>query len=88
MGQRTVLPDVHTDGVRRGDVGVRRPHASAGIPHVEEEEHGYRREAEDGEEGQSEDVGQEHELRRGQKTKNKKIIICLFFSPQSLHEEK
>lgn len=68
MGQLTVLPDVHTDGVRRGDVGLRRPHGSAGVPHVEEEENGYRREAEDGKEGQSEDVGQEHELRRGEKT--------------------
>ena len=65
VGQLTVLPDVHADGVRRGDVGVRRPHGGTGIPHVEEEENGYRREAEDGEEGQSEDVGQEHELRRG-----------------------
>lgn len=61
----TILPDIHTDGIRRGDVGVRRLHGSAGIPHVKEQEHGDRREAEDGKEGQSEDVGQEHELGRG-----------------------
>lgn len=67
----TVLPDVHADGVRRGDVGVGRPHRRAGVPHVEEEENGNRREAEDGQEGQEENVGQEHELcveqRRGKK---------------------
>lgn len=63
----TVLPDVHTDGVRRGDVGIRRPHGSTGIPHVEEEENGDCCEAEDGEEDQSEDVGQEHELKREKK---------------------
>lgn len=67
MRQLTVLPDIHTDGVRRGDVGVGRLHGSTGIPHVEEEQDRYRREAEDGEEGQSEDVGQEHELRRGER---------------------
>lgn len=58
----TVLPDVHADGVRGGDVGVGRPHGRAGVPHVEEEEHGDGREAEDGQEGQEEDVCQEHEL--------------------------
>lgn len=67
----TVLPDVHTDGVRRGDVGIRGSHGSAGGPHVEEEEHGYRREAEDCDEGQSEDVGQEHELRERAKVRGK-----------------
>lgn len=61
----TVLPDIHADGVRRGDVGVGRLHGCASIPHVEEEENGDRREAEDGQEGQGQDVGQEHELRRG-----------------------
>lgn len=71
MVQLTVLPDVHTDGVRRGDVGVRRPHGSAGSPHVEEEENGDPREAENGEEGQSEDVGQEHELRREERGEKK-----------------
>lgn len=63
----TVLPDVHADGVGRGDVGVGGLHGGAGGPHVEEEEDWYRREAEDGEEGQEEDVGQEHELRRAGK---------------------
>lgn len=58
----TILPNVHTDGVRRGDVGIRRPHGSTGIPHVEKEENWDRRKAKDGEEGQGEDVGQEHEL--------------------------
>lgn len=62
----TVLPDIHADGVRRGDVGVGRLHSCTSIPHVEEEENGDRREAEDGQEGQGQDVGQEHELRRGQ----------------------
>lgn len=60
----TVLPHIHTDGGRRRDVGVWRPHGSAGVPHVEEEENRDRREAEDGDEDQSEDVGQEHELWR------------------------
>lgn len=64
-GERTVLPDVHADGVRRRDVGVGRPHGGTGVPHVEEEENWDRSEAEDGEEGQEEDVGQEHELEKG-----------------------
>ena len=72
VGQLAVLPDVHADGVRQGDVGVWGPHGGAGIPHVEEEENGDRREAEDGEEGQGEDVGQEHELRRGENRLKKK----------------
>lgn len=71
-GRLTVLPDVHADGVGRGDVGVGRPHGGAGSPHVKEEEHGYRREAEDGEEGQEEDVGQEHELQKIGVRKEKK----------------
>lgn len=66
----TVLPDVHADGVRGGDVGVGRPHRRASVPHVEEEENGNRREAEDGQEGQEKNVCQEHELcvedRRGE----------------------
>lgn len=66
LGQLTVLPDVHADGVRRGDVGIRGPHGSAGVPHVEEKENGDRREAENGKEGQSQDIGQEYELRRRQ----------------------
>ena len=70
VGQRTVLPDVHTDGLRRGDVGFRRPHGRAGSPHVEEEENGNSRESENGEEGQEQDVGQEHELRRRNKTRD------------------
>lgn len=65
--QLTVLPDIHTDGVRRRDVGVRRFHGSAGIRHVKEEENRNRCEAEDGDESQSEDVGQEHELNRERK---------------------
>lgn len=64
MGQLTVLPDVHADGLRRGDVGVGRLHGGASVPHVEEEQDGYRREAKDGQEGQSQDVGQEHELKK------------------------
>lgn len=65
----TVLPDIHTDGVRRSDVSIGRFHGSTGIPHIKEEENRDRREAEDGKEGQEEDVGQEHELRRGDKWK-------------------
>lgn len=63
----TILPNVHTDGVRWGDVGIRRPHGSTSIPHVEKEENWDGREAEDGEEGQGEDVGQEHELENTRK---------------------
>lgn len=59
----TVLPDIYADGVWRGDVGTGGPHGGAGAPHVEEQEDRYSREAEDGEEGQGEDVGQEHELK-------------------------
>lgn len=61
IGNNTVLPDIHTDGVRRGDVSIGRFHGSTGIPHVKEEENRDRREAKDCEEGQEEDVGQEHE---------------------------
>lgn len=82
MGQLTVLPDIHTDGVRRGDVGVRGPHGGTGSPHVEEEENGYRREAEDGEKGQSEDVGQEHELRRAQGRNERRCLVFLVFPPK------
>lgn len=64
----TILPDIHADGVRRGNVGIRRLHGSAGVPHVEEEEDWNGSEAEDGDEGQDEDVGQEHELQRGEIT--------------------
>lgn len=71
----TVLPNVHADGFRRGDVGIRGPHGSTGIPHVEEEENGYRREAEDGEKGKSEDVGQEDELREREGVK----VVSQFF---------
>lgn len=66
----TVLPDVHTDGLRRGDVSIRRLHGSAGTPHVKEKEHGDRRKAEDGEEGQKQDVGQEHELETEERRQN------------------
>lgn len=62
ISEPTVLPDVHADGVRGGDVGVRRPHSRASVPHVEEEENRNRREAKDGQEGQEKYVGQEHEL--------------------------
>lgn len=79
MGHRTILPDVHTDGVGRGDVGVRGLHGGTSGPHVEEEEHGDRREAEDGEEGQHEDVGQEHELKekRGEKKGGQLILFTV-----------
>lgn len=60
----TVLPDVHADGVGEGDVGVRRPEAGAGVPHVKEDEDRDGREAEDGQERQRQDVGQNHELQR------------------------
>jgi len=72
----TVLPDIHTDGVRRCNVGVWRPHGSTGIPHVKKEENWDRREAEDGEEGQSKDVSQEHELKSREVRTKKKFRLC------------
>lgn len=71
---KTVLPDVHADAFRVCDVGVGVLQGGAGAPHVEEKVNGDRREAEDGEEGQEEDVGQEHEL---QKAKDREVS-CLF----------
>lgn len=60
----TVLPEIHAHGVGEGDVGVRRSEAGAGVPHVEEDEDWDGGEAEDGQESQSQDVGQNHELQR------------------------
>lgn len=70
----TILPDIHTDGVNRRDVRVWRSHCGAGIPHVEEEENRDCREAEDGDESQSKDVGQEHELNRKRRERRKQNI--------------
>ena len=62
MTARTVLPHIHTDVFRGGDVGHRRFHGVTGSPHVVEEKDWHRREAKDTQPGQTKDVSQEHKL--------------------------
>src|SRR4029434_3013842 len=60
MTARTVLPHIHTDVFRGGDVGHRRFHGVTGSPHVVEEKDWHRREAKDTQPGQSTDVRHTH----------------------------